>query len=149
MQLKDVVEQSDGTMSGWVTYKPGFDIEVEHVPRKSAEEIRRRCMRRVYGRDHQPVDELDEVKFRAELCKKIKGWRGLDGGMLRKIFPIKAGVELNGEAVPCDDDNKAFMLENAYNFDNFIFNAITDIELLRAEQAGKEKKTSATSSPGS
>ena len=134
MKLNEIVE-NEGNITGWVTFAPGFDLLVEHVPKRTLQAMTRKATRTVY-RKHQPVEEVDEDLMTKNLAKCILDWR-ITEEALRRIFALKTGVELdlvsNG-GLPCDEDNKVFMLQRAYGFDNFIVRIITDLEELQENE---------------
>jgi len=144
MELRNLVDQ-ENKVTGWVTFKAGFDVELEFVPKATLEAIQRRCTRTVYKR-HQPVEEVNEEKLNKELANFIRGWKGFDGALLKKLFPVKAGTGLADDAeIPCDDcdeANRLYMLKNCYGFGDFVVNSITEFETLRQDQAEAERKNS-------
>ena len=81
---------------------------------------------------HQPVEDIDEKKLHEALIGYILDWRGLSR---------------NGNDVECTDENKLMLLKKSYNFDEFIFQALTDIEIIRTSQLEFELKNSKTLSP--
>lgn len=139
MDIKDLVQENDA-IRGWVTYMDGFDIEIEHVGKQRLQEITRRCTK-TYWRNHNQVEELDAKRLTREVARFICDWR-LPGEIFAKIFPVKSGLDLAGVRIDCTEENKIYMLERAYGFDDFIMRTITDIEALRAEQIEKELKNS-------
>lgn len=139
MELEQLVND-ETTLTGWVTFKKGFDVELDYVDRPALIEIQRKCTKTQWRR-RQPVEILDEERFIKELSDRIKNWRGLNQEMLKTLFPLRPDADLNGNEVPCTDGNKAFMLKQCYGFDEFIVDSITEIETIQGERAEAEKKT--------
>lgn len=130
MDIQDLVEEG-GNLEGWVTYKGSFEIKLRYIPKETLQDIRRKCTKLVYHK-HQPVEDIDEDKLHEALIKYILDWRGLSR---------------NGSDVGCTDENKLILLKKSYNFDEFIFQALTDIETIRKSQLEFELKNSETLSP--
>lgn len=141
MDISELVKQGDGQITGWVTFVEGFDVELEYVDKKKLFDIKTRCTKTVY-RNHQPIEDLDEKRMMREIAGFIRDWKGMDGKMVRRFFPVKEGVDLTGVEVPCTLENKLYMLENAYGFDDFIMKNITRIEAIQAERFEEELKNS-------
>lgn len=146
MDLKDLVNDETELVSGWVTFCDGFDLELEYIGKRQLREIIQGCTKTVY-RAHQPIQETDEAKLRNKLAGFIKDWRGLDEKTLRRLFPLKDGISLNGDQVPCTEPNKLFMLENCYNFEDFLVKNLTEIEALQRQKLEAELKNSGALSP--
>ena len=140
MDLKDIV-QEDEKITGWATFKPGFDVELEYVSRMAMEAIRKRCRRTVW-KGHQPVEETNEKRLATEIARFVNNWRGLTREVLESLFPIKEGVELNGLSIPCTEQNKLYVLEKAYGFDEFVIANITELQNLKRNQLESELKNS-------
>jgi hypothetical protein len=141
MELNQLVDQ-DRKTTGWVTFKPGFDVALEFVPLKTLETIRKNCTKTVYKR-HQPVEVTDEDRLNKEIANYIVDWKGFDGAMLKTLFPIKIDADIpDGEEIPCDAKNKLYMLTNCYGFGDFVINNLTEYDALRKEQFEKELKNS-------
>jgi len=120
---------------------------LRHVTRKDLASMRERCSKRVY-RKHQAETVLDEQRFAHELAGTILDWRGLTQAVLETLFPLKPGVDLGGQELPCTDANKRYMLEHAYDFDAFVIESVTDLERLREARVEREtKNSSALSQP--
>lgn len=141
MDLNELVEQDSGAVRGWVTFVEGFDVDLEYIGKQRLQEITRKCTKTFY-RNHQPVEEVDSKKLTREVARFIKGWRGMDGEMVARFFPVKDGVDLDGLEVPCTEENRIYMLNYAYGFDDFIMKAITQIQVIRAERLEGEIKNS-------
>lgn len=146
MDLNQIVETEPEKLRKWATFKEGFDVEIEYVSRESLEALRRKCMKVKY-RNHQRIEELDEQLFYAELAKKITAWRGLTVEVLRTMLPVKQDAALNGQQIECTESNKLVLLRKAYGFDDFIFNALTDLQGVSREQTEAELKNSNALSP--
>lgn len=127
MELKNAVSKED--ISAWVPFKHGFEIHIKYMPKKDLEEMSKGCQRKSYI-NHQPVMETDEGLFRKKIADElILDWRGLTGAVLKKMFAL-VDVE-DDEVCPCDDANKMYIIDNAYDFDNFVIDSITNIELFK------------------
>lgn len=140
MDLQSIVEERE-RFSGWAEFKPGFWVRIFYNPKSSLQDIRRRCERTVYVK-HQPTVEVDEDKLRRLIAEQIDDWKGLGSEVVKALFPLKAGVELNGQEIKCDDSNKVYMLKNAYGFDEFVMDKMTDLESLANELIDEELKNS-------
>ena len=151
MDLEQIVETEAGRLKRWARFdagSEGFDVEIEYVSRQNLEAMRKKCMKTKW-RGHQRVDELDDERFFGELSKRILNWKGLNGKVLRQMFPLKNNVQLNGAEVECTDSNKRFMLKQAYGFYDFIFRELTELHEIESEQIDGELKNSDALSPQS
>ena len=76
--------------------------------------------------------QVDEELLKSKVITFILDWKGLTGEMLKGIFPLKATAKISDDEVcVCDDENKLYMLTYAYDFDTFVLNSITNIELFK------------------
>jgi len=144
MELNEVYE--DGrAVQGWIKYIDGFDLLIEFGDRDKLEEIYSRCKRFEWDK-HQRVEVADEKKFRRELVKFIKDWKFTISAAAR-ILTIKADAELNGQMIDCTESAKMTVINKVSGFENFLFDAISDLERITTAQEDREKKISADSSP--
>lgn len=145
MKLSDIVEQ-DERLRKWETFIPGFDVEIEYLPRDDLRKMRRKCTKGKW-RGGQRIEEVDEELFVRELAARIISWRGLTTEILGTLFPLKATAITNGVEVECSDENKIFMLQKAYGFDEFVLDALTTLQDAKEEQLDEEVKNSDALSP--
>jgi hypothetical protein len=145
--LSDIVEES-GNIKRWVTFIPGFDVEIGYLNRTDVRAMYQRSLRKLQ-RARQETEKLDEPRFHRELAKHILSWRGLNEEILRQFFPIKASADLNGKEIECTEEHKIFMLREAPDFDNFIYDALTSLEAIKQEEFNDELKNSDALSPES
>lgn len=128
MELSDLIRIETDELEGWFAYRDPFEIKLRFLPRPRLEEITRRCTRTIW-RKHQAEQELDSKRLALELASYIVDWRG---------------VTKNGEPWPCTQENKTKLLLEAYDFDRWLTETITDIEAMQQARRDAELKNSGT-----
>lgn len=135
MKISDFV--SDEKIYQWGEFE-GVGFEVQYIARPEHEAALKKCEKTVY-RKHQPVVEVDIEKQMAYYAGLIRNWT-LTYGDLRKFFNINSSVKPDSEDFPASEDNKIFMIDNAYGFAKWLLEYVIDIQNFQDEKIEDEKK---------
>jgi hypothetical protein len=134
MDLRSKLKEMEMQPTAWVEFQnTGWEIELEYSTKSTLAAMLDRSTKTVY-KNHQPVEELDNVLFCHQLAKKVKGWRGLTLGLLSTLIPIVIGDDEKTAQVPCTRDNVLALLDEVYGFDIFIRDTITDLSRFAQER---------------
>jgi len=143
MELNEIFEDGK-VVKGWIKYIDGFDLLIRFGDRETLEAIYNRCKKYEWDK-HQRIEVADEQKFRKELVKFIEDWKFSTSAAAR-ILPIKEDASLNGQLIDCTDSAKMTVINKVTNFENFLFDAISDLERITEAQEDRENLISADSS---
>ena len=137
--LEDLVEQEPGKVLGWVEFRDGLEFQIEFIGQQRLSEINRKCTK-VFWKRHERFEELDEQALREEFSQIIHDWRGLGKHNVHKFVALRAGADVP-ETIPFSKAGLKWIMDQAAGFDNFLINAVTDIERINQGRIEEEKKT--------
>ena len=139
VNIKDFVKEEEAKTT-WVKYLDDFEIEIRYLPRKEFQRIYQKSLQYTWDKkDHVKIEKPNEEVFNRQFVQKvIVGWKGLKASTLAKIIPLK--YDDPNLDFPFTLDNACFMLDNAYDFSAFIFNAVRDLTSFESEETEAEKK---------
>ena len=155
IKLKDHISPESEELTVWQEFRHGFKVKIRYLSRKRLQHIFKLSTRKGWDRDHRPIEELDNQKLIKYLAEVIEDWEGLTPEVLATLLPIdvaaakKALKEKGLQEIPCTEENKITLLEEAYHFDEFIREVALDAQLFTfARQKEAEAKNSSSSSGG-
>lgn len=143
MDLRKYVKDNSQDLEIWTEFK-GLAVLLKYEDRVSFNQNVARCKKKSWKR-HQPVEELSDPLVIKYLATLILDWKDLDLGRLAELMAIEVKPADAGQIVPCSEENKIVMLEKAYDFDVFVMDTVTDIQIFREEKLEKELKNLETS----
>lgn len=116
----------------------GFDLLLRYLPRSQWKNLVKSCQVTRFE-NRQKVEELDLEKFRRRLSDLILNWREFTVGKARSLFLVKAEASDETE-IPCNPENKRYLLEEAYGFDDWLVEAAKSLhEFKQAEEENELK----------
>lgn len=117
----------------------GNKIRIQYVDPHEWREMRRKSTIKKWI-NHQPVEDVDDDLWSAEMSKIIHGW-DIKNKDLAKFFPIKPDAEYNPEElVECTEENKITFFEHAYGFGLWLTNFVSEIQNFREAQNKADTK---------
>lgn len=122
------------TKSVWIDfddYIPGFEVEVNYIPRSEMTAIVKNCQQTKMNRKTRQVENtLDEDKFLKEFVgRAINNWKGLNTENIQKLVPVQ--VEGEKADVPYSEDNAIFLVKESSAFDEWVNEKVTEVETFR------------------
>lgn len=145
MDLKNYIEQNSAELTAWKEFK-GLSVLLKYEDRVAFQRNLERCKKTEWKR-HQKAEAFDDKRLVAYLATLVKDWQGLTLGKLAGLIAITVSDDDRDQQIPCTPENTIAMLRHAYDFDNFVMDAVTDLQQFRSEKLGGEIKNS-LASPG-
>lgn len=121
----------------WLPLFEGVEVLCRHLQQRDYDALRKECSTvSFHPKTHQPVETLDEVRFRSALGRTIvEDWRGLED---------------DGADYPCTPENIDYLMESLTEFRLLVVGAPLSLErMIQSEKALAEKNSSTTSAPSS
>lgn len=125
----------------------GFEVDLKYVDREALNRGLDRCKVQRWKK-HQPVEEIDDAKTTRYLASLIAGWQGLTLGLMADLTNITVAEADRDKTVPCTEDNRLVVLQEVYDFDQFVIDTVTDVQRFREQKLAGEIPNS-NASPGS
>ena len=105
--LKGKVKKQS-TRSLWTEIRDGFEVQVRHITRHELREMNDAAHEEKFDVKDQMVRRIrSEELFAQEIAKRIIGWRGLTGRVVRTL------VEMDDAEYPPDEVEVPFSVEDA------------------------------------
>ncbi|TSA12008.1 MAG: hypothetical protein D4R73_02945 [Deltaproteobacteria bacterium] len=126
----------------WVPVE-GLDFEmlVRYLPRSELTRMLERATESTWDRQTgQNVDRINPKKLLAEYAGVILDWRGLTREIYARLIPIEPSEY--PEEIPCTDEYKRELLEEAYGLDAVVRQICTDLARFQDERQEEERKNS-------
>ncbi len=131
----------------------GFFVTVRHLSPKELRSLtgEAACQAVVIkGGRARPLDEAKgQAVIEAGMARLIHSWRGLTPEMAASLIPglqvkkITADLAAQGlTEIPCEDENKLFLIRKAHGFIGHIERTAKEAELFRAREQEEETKNS-------
>ncbi len=134
------------TKSAWIEYPGlrGFEVEVCSIPRAQLIKLRKACMITKFDRKtKQPVETLDEEKYVSEFTKAaVKNWKGLTLEKLEQLMLVDISGQKADTEVPFSVEDAEMLVSNSGDFDNWLTEAVFDLENFRSTGAGGSVESS-------
>lgn len=135
MDLKSLMVD---TKDAWVDYPgmDGFSVNIVNLGREKLMALRKGCMETKFDRKtRQTFETLNEKKFVREFAAAtIIGWKGLTLEYLEQMILIDVkGQDLKTE-LEYTQDNAETLLSNSSDFDNWLNDAVFDLENFRSRR---------------
>lgn len=151
--LKDILVQDTGALSAWVEFRNGLEFDVRFVSRAELQRIAQRCtVLRYDPKAKTRVPRLDSERFVRDFCDRaVKGWRGITPDSISTLVPVDLGKlteEQRRSPIEFSLDNLVSLVSNAYELDDFLQDAVSDVSVFRPNQA-EEMGNSESSQSGS
>jgi len=119
----------------------GFEIQVRYLPRSELTRMLERATESTWDRQAgQNADRINPKKLLAEYAGVIMDWRGLTRELYARLIPIEPSEY--PEEIPCTDEYKRELLEEAYGFDAVVRQICTDLTRFQETQQKKQRKNS-------
>ena len=119
----------------------GFEIQVRYLPRSELTRMLERATESTWDRQAgQNADRINPKKLLAEYAGVIVDWRGLTRELYGRLIPIEPSEY--PEEIPCADEYKRELLEEAYGFDAVVRQICTDLARFQETQQKKQRKNS-------
>lgn len=120
---------------------PGFELQLRYVSRRDLNQMIECAKESSWdSRLNQPVEKINPQKLLREYAVAIKDWRGLTreiyGGM------ISINPEEYPEEIPCTEEYKLELLEEAWGFDAVVRQLTQDLRVFAEEQQADQVKNS-------
>jgi hypothetical protein len=133
----------------WVPVE-GLDFEmlVRFLPRKELQRMLERATESTWSRQAgQNVDRINNAKLLREYAAVIVDWRQIgaaDTGLRRETFARMVNIdpEEYPSTIPCTEDYKVELLEEAYGLDAVVRQVCTDLARFQEEREELERKNS-------
>lgn len=119
----------------------GFEILVRYLPRNELTRMLERATETTWDRKAaQNVDRIVPAKLLKEYAGVILDWRGLTREIYARLIPIEP-LEYP-EEIPCTEEYKLELLEEAYGFDAVVRQICTDLTHFENQRQEDEVKNS-------
>ena len=119
----------------------GFDIKVRYLPRNELTRMLERATETTWDRKAgQNIDRVKPKKLLREYAGVILDWRGLTRDIFAQLIPIEPSEY--PEEIPCTEEYKLELLEEAYGFDAVVRQICTDLAHFQDQQQEEEAKNS-------
>lgn len=140
LDIKTLV--SDKPLSAEVEFRDGIFLTLNYVSRSALQQLYKNCTTLKYDRPtHQRTPQVDPKKFSAEFCKlAVKGWRGVTPAALASLMPIdlsNVSEQQRKEELPFTQETLLFIVERAYELDNFLQDTAVDAKIFNPAMEGE------------
>jgi len=123
--------------SAWVSFPGlnGFEVEIAYISRPELQKLRKTCMVTKFVK-RSPVTDLDEDKYVDKFTSKtVLAWKGLNLENLEKLMPVKVPDDF--KELEHSSENAAILVKNSSEFDDWLTEAVFDLENFRGERETK------------
>jgi len=134
-----IKDRSDKT--AWAEYRPGFEVEIRFCPRARLSKISEQAKKTTWSnKTHLRVETVDNQAFYRLMAEEVLvDWRGLTPEILKQMIDME---EYPKGDVPFDTKDAAELMEKAYDFDMWVQDVCTSLEMIEAARKAAEQKNS-------
>lgn len=137
---KFIAEHKQDDLTVWRAFN-GAKIEIAFADKAEVRAMLEASREQGFGRRRRVMGEgVDSKKFNARLARKVKGWQGVTLGWVAANTNIDLGGEDPEKEVPCEPKNVEALLNDVYDFDNFLLDVVMSISEYRDAREGAELK---------
>lgn len=136
----------------------GFWVTVRFLPAAELRRLQNEAANKTFvlkGGSVRTKDEEGQEVLDAGLARLIVSWRGLTPNLAAAWIPalnlrdLKAALKEQGVTeIPCEDENKLFLVRSVHGFSEFLRQTATEAELFLARQTEADAKNLRQSSGG-
>lgn len=142
--LSKYVEDHVESLTAWFQYEGDFEVELEYVDAPEIDRIiASSTIRR--GTRGNLSEEVDEKRLKAQLIKRVKGWRGLNLKTLAQMININTDGEDAETEIPFSEKNIQTIMQHAHGFSMWVLRTLTDLQQYRQKQIEGRIKNSVPS----
>lgn len=126
----------------------GFKVQLAYLSREELTKIRTKCLVYKFNKASRAREEVvDSDKFLKEYATKaVLGWSGLKVKDLPSLYPANIEGMNPEDDVPYDSEDALVLLQTSVDFDQFVTDAMSDLDNFNKEEEKKEIKNLKTSS---
>jgi hypothetical protein len=117
----------------------GFELKLKYVSRRDLNKMVADATESGWdSRRNQPTEKINPARLLREYAAAIVDWRGLTREIYGRMIPIIP--EEYPEEIPCTEEFKLELLEEAYGFDAVVRQLTQDLRVFEEERQAAETK---------
>jgi len=151
VSIKDIIVKNTENLTSKIEFRDGIIIELRYVSRSVISKMSRECTVMKYdpkSRVREP--QIDGKKFSEVFTRAaVVGWEGVTPRSIATLIAVdlsKIKPEDLDKPLPFTAEDFAFIMENAYELDNWLQNEAVEIRNFKPSKEDEEKNSQSSQS---
>lgn len=151
LKIKDILVKDTNKLTARIEFRPGLTLNLRYMSRSTLQSLYRSCTIQKFNHESkQREPQLDGPRFAKEFTKlSVLGWEGFTPNRIASLFPVEfenIPADKMDEEIPFSIEDFSFLMENVFDLDQFVQDAVVDANYFRPHKEDEEKNSESSQS---